>query len=579
MAQHTPAPPRVWGFDHRRRTVIPTAVVALSIAAIPVRTWPAYAALVAGASAVVVLAVVTLAGLTGPQWLAKRVSTWWRGHRHEPVDGPAGEDGKRPEVVSVLAGGEEIGVRWDRGQLVAVLNVHGHPQVPHLLSQRRVLSEAIIPVAELEAALASLRAGAPATVDVVFPSSRLAQTSYTGTYDNHLAGRPVIGDRQTLLIARFDPSSAPGYYAARTTLADAAAHTMARIRRSLAAADCPSTALTGAQLCAFLVQSAPADYERWDHLAPSGTQLVDTVYSVDPAAFTDDRWPDLWSIRAEEVTPVFRRDRKGRWSGFVRFRTSRPLPAAPLPFLRTLSGQQGAAVAIGRPVAATAPPITVFEPVPTLAGLSLPTGGDGIVLGLTEAGDEKLLPLVPGADRIVSARVDDVYAEQLLLRAAACGAQVSVVTDRPRRWAEIAGSRIAIVTPDVQLASGPGQLHVYDQRRPIDDKDTPPRPPVGASAACLGLIELGGIEPKGQITLDQIGDMVAVTITEDSEAARAGKKAPIGAVEMPAAESADRTKAAGVTEWIKAVVDASEVPHFPSARARIAAASAPGARQ
>ncbi|MDM2402086.1 type VII secretion protein EccE [Mycobacteroides abscessus] len=549
MAQHAPAPPRVWGFDHRRRTFIPTALLALTIAAIPVRTWPAVVGLVAGTSAVVIIGVTTLGGFTGPQWLAKRITRWWRGRRDRPAEAPADKNGKRPEVVSVLAGGEEVGVRWHGGQLVAVLDLHGHPQVPRLLSQRRVLSAATIPVRELEAALGNLRSAAPSTVDVVFPSARLARTSYTGTYDNHVAGRPVIGDRRTLLIARFDPSRAPGYYAPRTTLENAAAHTMARIRHSLASADCPSTALTGAQLCAFLEQSAPAVYERWDHLAPIGEQLVDTVYSVDPAAFTNDRWPDLWSIRAEEVVPVFRRDHKGRWCGFVRFRTSRPLPAAPLPFLRALPGQQSAAVAIGRPVAATDPPITVFEPVPSLAGLSLPTGSDGIILGLTQDGDERLLPLVPGAERVVSARVDDVYAEQLLLRAAACGAQVTVISDRPRRWAEVAGSRIAIVTPDVQLPSGPNQLHVYDQRRPIDKNDKPPRPPAGGSAAaCLGLIELGGPEPKGNITLEQSGEMVTVTVGED-------------------------------TEQIKAVVDASEVPHLPSARSRIAAASAAGGQQ
>ncbi|SLE83830.1 type VII secretion protein EccE [Mycobacteroides abscessus subsp. massiliense] len=545
MAQHTPAMPRVWGVDYRWRTVVPTAVLAIFVALIPARTWPAYVGAVLGASAVVAVGVITLGGHTGPQWIASRIATWWRGRGHDPVDAPADEDGHRPEVVSVLAGGEEVGVRWHGGQLVCVLDLHGHPQVLHLLSQRRVFSDAKIPVDELETALANLGPAAPATVDVVFPSARLARTSYTSIYDTHLSGRPVIGSRRTLLIARFDPERAPAYYAARESLPDAAAHIMARLRRSLAAADCPSTALTGTQLCAFLDDSAPADQERWGYLAPVGEQLVDTVYSVDPQAFNDNRWPDLWSIRADEVVPVFRRDRKGRWSGFVRVRTSRPLPAPPLPFLRLLPGQQGAAVAIGRPVAATAPPITVFEPVPSLAGLTLPTGSDGASLGLTEAGDEQLLPLVPGAGRIVSARVDDVYAEQLLLRAAACGAHITLITDRPRRWAEVAGSRISIVAPDAARPAGAAQLHVYDQRTPADANDHPPKPPAEALAASLGLIELGGEEPEGHITLDQIGEMVAVTV-------------------------------AGETTWIKAVVDASEVPLLPSARARVAAAS--GAR-
>jgi hypothetical protein len=158
-------------------------------------------------------------------------------------------------------------------------------------------------------------------------------------------------------------------------------------------------------------------------------------------------------------------------------------------------------------VADEAPVHTVFDPAPTLAGLALPAGSDGQVLGADGVGRQVLLPLVPGIERVVNARVSLVYAQQLVMRAEATGANVTIVTDTPARWAPLASARIAVVAADAELPRGDNELHVYDDRL---------APPAHAAAATLSLTAPDGPPPArdlaGQeaITIDQSGDQLTV---------------------------------------------------------------------
>lgn len=546
------------GIDTRLRTLLPTALLVIFLVAVPVHAWWARSLLGVGGAVVALLGVVSWAGFTIPQWAARRVHIR-RGRRHaltEPSDeatdenppaapvapssdapAPPGADGatdtgsddgsQRARIVlpvTAVSSGDEVGVDWRGGQLVAALDLHGHPHVPHELHQRRVTSDAILPIAELEGRLAGLTGGeAPDTVDLVFEARRLTPTRYSTVYDTQLSGQPAVGFRRTLLIARFDPAANPAYYAARTSLPDAVAATMARIRRTVAAADCPATALAGPALKALRHSTMPAAptlrdpsaaapatasaLERWTYVAPdSSAGMFDAVYAIDPAAFTDTRLRDLWSIRADSVTVTLRWSVRG-WLGFVRVRTASAPTAPPLPFVRPLPGQQAAALAIGRPVADATPVHTVFDPAPTLVGVSLPAGSDGQVLGADDVGRQVLLPLVPGIERVVNARVSLVYAQQLVMRAEATGANVTIVTDTPARWAPLSSARIAVVATDAELPRGDNELHVYDDRL---------EPPAHAAAATLSLTAPDGPAPAremaGQkaITIDQSGDQLTV---------------------------------------------------------------------
>jgi hypothetical protein len=209
----------------------------------------------------------------------------------------------------------------------------------------------------------------------------------------------------------------------------------------------------------------------------------------------------VWAIRADAVTLTLRRDPAG-WRGFVRVRTAAPLAGPPLPFLRALPGQQGAAITIGAPVAALAPVHTGFDSVASVADLQLPAGSDGQLLGADEVGRQLLLPLVPATDGIIAARVDLIYAQQLVARAEATGARVTIITDSPARWSPMISARVSVVGEDAELPTGPEELHVYDDRIP---------PPPDAAAATLSLTAPGGPAPHGRVVLDQAGDYITVT--------------------------------------------------------------------
>ncbi|MBU8817532.1 type VII secretion protein EccE [Mycolicibacterium goodii] len=432
------APARVVGVDRRLRTVIPTAFVAMWVAAIPARTWPAMVAVVAAAAAVVAVGVMTINGFTLLQWTALRIRVGRRrrrGRAFRPEPAPAQE---------AVVAGQAIGVIWDGGQLICALDLHGNPHVPHWLAQRRMQTSATVPLDVLEKKLAEIDDGQPCSVDLVFDATRLAITPYSSTYDTQLSGRPVAGSRHTFLIARFAPADTPPYYAARTSLPEAAATTLTRIGRALAAVGCPCTPLTAAQLDELAARTRTRA-EHWKYLTvDSDAAQTDTLYCIDPSALNDVRFPELWSVRTDSVIATLRRDSRGRWAGFARIRGVRPPTAPPLPFFKELPGQQAAAATIGRPVADTAPLTTIFEPVHSLANLTAPAGPDGQILGMTDVGKQLLMPLVPSTERVVAARVHPLYAEQLVLRAAATGAIVTIVTTDTARWAPLTGSRIRL---------------------------------------------------------------------------------------------------------------------------------------
>ncbi|MGD9622345.1 MAG: type VII secretion protein EccE [Mycolicibacterium sp.] len=433
-----------------------------------------------------------------------------------------------------VAAGENTGVRWHDHQLIAALDLHGHPHVVSTLSQRRIVGAGHVPLDALDEVISTLGGGAPSSVDLVFDTSRLAMSPYANAYSTLLAGRPLAGRRRSVALLRFDPAQHPTYYAPRPSLPEAVAATVARIQRALTLAGCPATPLSESELDAFDASIAASSRQRWTHMAPTATdRLTDTTYSLDPNALSDARLPELWSIRADSVVLTLRRDRYGRWLGFVRVRAPRPPTHPPLPFLRTLPSQQGVASVMGRAVLATTGPRVVFDAVATPDLSVLPCGPDGQILGMTNNGDQLVVPLTPAPGRVVAARLDALYAEQQLLRSAACGSHVTIITTRPGRWAELAGPRITTIAPgDARLGQDAtnttADVHVYDQLRAPTDPDT----------ASVSLSEIGSnTELHGQLILDQYDDMVAVTT-------------------------------GGRTEWIRAVVDPSEIPHLPSARRR-----------
>lgn len=465
------------------------------------------------------------------------------------------------EYDRVLIGGQEYGVRYRDGQLICVLAIDGRAQVPHWLSGRRVESDAVIPMEPLERSLDALEgAAALGDVDLVFVSARLARTAYMPFYDGRLGGKPAAGKRTAYLIMRFVPQRAPVYYGARTSLPDAAATSVSRVRRRLAGEGCPARPLAMVELQELLAHTSASDHEQWTHMVSDGHHpLADTTYAIDPASVNDVRLHEVWGNRADELIVTFRRHRGAGWHGYVRLRTVTPPLSPPLSFLRALSGQQAAAAKIGTPEPAQAPLVTVFEPLASLDHVSLPTGADGQIIATDDVGNALLLPLTPGVGRIVGARIDDALAMQLVLRAAVCGAHVVVLTARPQVWEHLVSSYISVVqfsAEDSELPSGSGYLHVYDRLHPptgsqtaivalVDPEAQPPAAQSVAddgetASAAVAAQDCEPFEPAGDIVLDQLGDMLSVTI-------------------------------GGKTDWLEARIDPAEVPYIPALWASVPA--------
>lgn len=497
----------VWGLDTRLRTVIPVTAVAMVVASAPARTWPAILGVVAGATAVVALGVITVGGFTVPQWLGRRWAVWRARRRGQASPAPVASPGHEhiagglaggrawPETVSVA--GEQIAVTGDPDELICVLDLHGHPHQTHQMHARRIATEAEVPTEALEFALRTLAEGAPGTVDIVLDARRLVRTNYAGAYDGQVAGATASGERRTLLVARFAPQYAVPYFAARPSLATAAATALSRIAGALRAAGCPCTPLGERDLAELSAVTEPGGAPAWGHVPAAFEPGFDTVYEADAEVLSDERFDELWALRADRVIATVRRDRHGAWTLWVRVRTPRPAQAPPLPWLRRLSGQQGEAAHVGRPVPQTARVRTCYAPT-SQPPHRLPCGADGQVVGLTATGDQVLIPLVPGAD-VLSARVHPVYAEQLILRAAATGARVTIITDNDRRWARLLGDSITVAAPGSERPGGRVDLHVYDGVSA----------PTFVQNATIALLSPND-KLEGKFTMDQRGDQISV---------------------------------------------------------------------
>lgn len=506
------------GTDLRLRTVVLTAFAAVWVAAIPVIGLAWYAAVVAGVVLVMVVGLVTIRGFTVAQWTIRRAAAIGGVRCADPA----------PAAVKTMVADREVGVLWHHGQLICALDVHGRPHVPHWLRQRRVTTTATLPLDVIEDALAALGDAAPHSVDLTFDATRLAAggDGYTVTYDAQLAGRPVSGRRTTTLIARFAPAQRALHYAARESLTAAAAASVVRIAASLGQAGCPATALSAGELNALAVRTQTSGRARWRHIATGHAPAqAEVVYAIEPAGLSDSKFAELWGVRCDWLLATLRRDEHGKWTGYVRIRTPRPPASPPLPFLTTLPGQQRAAATLGRPIGSASLPRTSHDAVASLSGLNPPVGSDGQVIGMSDSGELLMLPLIPGDGSGVAAAIDDVHAEQLIARAAATGAKVTIMTERPQRWAQLVGGSVQVIPGYGEPPRGRDQLHVYDAITP----------PPAADNAWLWIGLPNAAPPPAAVLLDGAGPVITVT-----------------------------TKTG--TDQVRSVIDPAEVTYLPSAR-------------
>ena len=370
---------------------------------------------------------------------------------------------------------EEVAIRGDEYEALAVVAVDGPSHTPSVLDQHRVQSGVSLPLGVVAAAVTQFDVEL-AGIDVHSVGRRRASADhhpYSETYSGIVADYGAVGQRSTWCVLRLRSRDNTGAIAARDSVATTLAACARRLAVELSAHGCPARLVGTAELdeldAAVAGPLANGAAARWSALVhPAGAV---TSYWVSPADITTATLDRLWAPDTDTtMTSVQLRPGEGGVVSvgmLVRYATGGALKEPPLRGLNPLSGQQEAALRA-----------TLLEPrVPALRvphrvladgeNLRAPISATGVLIGATAKHHPMLIPLGdarPGRRALVTVAGELALLVQVARRAAATGYQVAVVTDRPQLWrcAVATGLRVVREVPDELPDEGRAMIVVYD---------------------------------------------------------------------------------------------------------------------
>lgn len=356
--------------------------------------------------------------------------------------------------------GRSVGLRWDGGDVIAVVEV-----LPPAGSLTQVARDGFqsthqLPVAALAACLVQHDISLSG-IDIVSHGYRTAAGSpATDVYDRLIGPLPATATRMVWLALRFDATESVDAVARRGGGEEGASRALtiaaSRVVRALADAGCRARILTAPEIDSAALQISrgvdPKMFtETWKHTPLPG--VCNTGYGVDPRYLTKDLLATLW-VPSSLGTTVTVRLRPSSHPGLVRIGaacriTTRTMPE-PLahPGLISMHGRHRRSLLANLPVGVcnlddVIPLCDV--PIEELHTLQLPPAGCGQLIGSDDDGHGITARVAgPGVGMVYVA--GELYlAQQLVFRAIATGARVLIHTDRPHAWSSLIDS---IATPD-----------------------------------------------------------------------------------------------------------------------------------
>jgi type VII secretion protein EccE len=381
--------------------------------------------------------------------LGKRLAFVWNRIRANsaftgpgPFDLPADDAGEGP-----------CGVYWDGRCVVTMLRVDPPPPGLTLLAPGATGAETVVPLDELSRCLDQFDIGL-ASIDVLSLGARaVGDTPLARLYHQTLGPLPATAYRVVWLVLRLDPLANADAVANRGggpggTLRAATIATR-RVANRLRALGLSVEPLTAAQLHAATKEltyhvDLAAVAEHWHSVEHDGVHL--TSHEIGPDELDPELLERIWTVPSLSTTLTLRLSRcpdpRGAHettavSAIVRFVADRPLHQVGLAGLRPLRGQQMRALRGALPLGAAESRFGTGEfygDAEALAGLPLPVGGCGQLIGADEHGRGVATPLFgPGVRRVeISGTLQ--LAQQIILRALALGARVVVHTNRHGAW-------------------------------------------------------------------------------------------------------------------------------------------------
>lgn len=414
---------------------------------------------------------------------------------------------------------EEVAIRGDEFEALAVVVVDGPSHSPSVLDQHQVQSAVLLPVEVVARALHQFDVTL-AGIDIHSVGRRRAGNAhhhYATTYSGIIADYAAVGARRTWCVLRLRSVDNAGAIATRDSVAATLAACARRLAVELNAHGCPSRLVDAAELSEIdealtgplgkdpqahwsgLVHSAGVVSNCWVSPPDITTATLDRLWAPDTDA-------TLTSIQLRPAT-----DGGVAVGALVRYATAGKLKEAPLRGLNPMSGQHDRAVRA-----------TVLDPaLPELRlphrvlgdseVLRAPIGGTGILVGTTATRHPMLVPLGdarPGRQSSVTVAGELALLMQIAMRSAAIGYLVAVVSDQPARWrnASAAGLRVVRDLPDTLPDGGRAMMVVYDLAS---------TPAVHPSAAITVRAVERGTASVADVHLEQDSNSTAVIRTAD----------------------------------------------------------------
>jgi type VII secretion protein EccE len=369
------------------------------------------------------LGVVEWRGQPAWSWL----NLWCR--RRRPI-----ALGEPLTVANDRAGG---GIRYQDGIAVAAVQLLGKAHSPTLFTSATAThTDNAVDIAGL---LPVLRQSLGLTVDslsVVSAGARRRSTGdYPRVYDTLIGTAPYAGQRETWLIVRISVLDNVEALQWRTSIGTATLAAAQRISAAMRQQGIRAKVATATDIVELERRLGRAALQplnrRWRSVRSDSGWL--TTYAYEPGDITADKLAQAWSLRADGIVQNITLFADGSATAAVTVRSPQPPTAPPSVMLRTLPGEQAAAIAAN-----------LCGPMPVLRGirrggikgaLLLPIGPSGVLLGKVGGGNRLMLPLDDAGEFTrVHIAAEEALAKRIVVRMAGAGERITVHTRNTERW-------------------------------------------------------------------------------------------------------------------------------------------------
>ncbi len=399
-----------------------------------------------GAAAGVVLGVLVAV----VRWWRLPLWSWWTlfRRRNRPIE--------LSDPITVANDRSGGGVRYQDDTAIVAVHILGKAHAPTLFTgSTAAVTENTVDLGALRVLLQhSLGLTVESLSLVTAGARRRATGDYPRVYDTLIGTPPYAGQRESWLIARIATLPNADALQWRVSAGAAALAVAQRISAELRERGIRAKVATATDIVEMerRIGSAAlgADRQKWRSVRGDHGWL--TTYWYRPQAITPETMDQAWSLRVDGVIQNWTLFADGTATATVTVRTTQPPTAPPSVIMRTLPGEQAAAVAAS--LCGPTPKLRRIRRGPAPGPLAVPVGASGVLIGKVGAGDRMMLPFSdPGEFSRVHIAADDVVAKRLVVRTAGAGDRITVHTRDPQRWATVRMPDIA-VTEGTRPAAG-----------------------------------------------------------------------------------------------------------------------------